>query len=141
MIDSYLELIGSSTQATQAHEILIAVQVDGHRARDRGGSRLSETLVEAAERVAKGLQAAEVTVLGALGPAALARTLRTAFDPYAGAELARLEAADPERDGLAEQGAWPLGAREGWDHYQSDGAVHATYWIGAWPRVEVHRCS
>ena len=87
--------------------------------------------------MAKGLQAAEVTVLGALGPAQLARTLRTAFDPYAGAELARLEATDPERDGLAEQGAWPLGAREGWDHYRSDGAVHATYWIGAWPRVEV----
>jgi hypothetical protein len=137
MIDSYLELIGSTTQATQAHEILIAVQVDGRRARDRGGSSLAQTLVEAAERVAKGLQAAEVTVLGALGPAQLARTLRTAFDPYAGAELARLEATDPERDGLAEQGAWPLGAREGWDHYRSDGAVHATYWIGAWPRVEV----
>jgi hypothetical protein len=137
MIDSYLELIGSTTQATQAHEILIAVQVDGRRARDRGGSSLAQTLVEAAERLAKGLQAAEVTVLGALGPAQLARTLRTAFDPYAGAELARLEATDPERDGLAEQGAWPLGAREGWDHYRSDGAVHATYWIGAWPRVEV----
>jgi hypothetical protein len=30
-----------------------------------------------------------------------------------------------------------LGAREAWDHYQSDGALHATYWIGAWPRVEV----
>lgn len=137
MIDSYLELIGSTSQATQAHEILIAVQVDARRARDRGGSALPRTLVEAAERVAKGLQAAEVTVLGALGTRQLARTLRTAFDPYAGGELAHLQAADPGRDGPDEPGAWPLGAREAWDHYRSDGAVHATYWIGAWPRVEV----
>ena len=36
MIDSYLELIGTTTQASQAHEILIAVQVDARRARDRG---------------------------------------------------------------------------------------------------------
>ena len=51
--------------------------------------------------------------------------------------MAALETADPQRDGLAEWGAWPLGAREAWDHYQSDGAVHASYWIGAWPRIDV----
>ena len=49
----------------------------------------------------------------------------------------RCEAADPERDGLAAANAWPLGARDAWDHYRSDGAVHATYWIGGWPRVDV----
>jgi len=47
------------------------------------------------------------------------------------------ETADPERDGLAPANAWPLGAREGWDHYQAEGALHATYWIGAGPRVDV----
>ena len=78
-----------------------------------------------------------MTVLGALGPGQLARALRTAFDPYARAELAALEAADPGRDGLDEANAWPLGAREPWDHYRTDGAVHATYWIGGWPRVDV----
>jgi hypothetical protein len=51
--------------------------------------------------------------------------------------LAALEAADPARDGLSEASAWPLGAAEAWDHYRSDGAVHATYWIGGWPRVDV----
>ncbi len=70
-------------------------------------------------------------------PGQLGRALRTAFDPYARGELTALEAADPDREGLSEAGAWPLGAREGWDHYRSDGAVHATYWIGGWPRVEV----
>jgi hypothetical protein len=137
MIDSYLELIGSSARVTQEHEILVAVQVDGRRVRDRGRGALAAALVRETERVAQRLEAADVTVLGALGPGQLARALRTAFDPYARSELAALEATDPDRDGLSETGAWPLGTSEGWDHYRSDGAVHATYWIGGWPRVEV----
>jgi hypothetical protein len=137
MIDSYLELISSSAHVTQEHEILLAIQVDARRVRERGADTVMRSLVEQTERVAQGLEAAEITVLGALSPGQLARTLRTAFDPYARAELATLEAAAPERDGLSEINAWPLGARETWDHYQSDGAVHASYWIGGWPRVDV----
>jgi hypothetical protein len=137
MIESYLELIGTTAKVTQEHEILVAVQVDGRRVRERGPQAIESALVQETERVARGLEAAEVNVLGALSAGQLARTIRTAFDPYARAELTALEAADPERDGLAEPAAWPLGAREAWDHYQSDGALHATYWIGAWPRVEV----
>jgi Putative type VII ESX secretion system translocon, EccE len=134
MVESYLELIGSSTRVTREHEILLAVQVDRRATRGRG---TAEVLVEATEHVAKGLEAAEVSVLGALSAGQLARALRTAFDPYARTELAALEAAGPDRDGLAEHSAWPLGAQEHWEHYRTDGALHATYWIAGWPRVEV----
>jgi hypothetical protein len=137
MIESYLELIGTTARVTQEHEILVAVQVDARRVRERGADSVTRALVEETERVAQGLEAAEVTVLGALSPGQLARALRTAFDPYARAELTTLETADPGRDGLAEANAWPLGAVESWDHYRSDGALHATYWIGGWPRVDV----
>ncbi len=137
MIESYLELIGTTARVTQEHEILVAVQVDARRVRDHGHSGPATALVEETERVAKGLEAAEVTVLGALSAGQIARALRTAFDPYARTELASLDAADLERDGLAEHGAWPLGTHEGWDHHRTDGALHATYWIAAWPRTEV----
>jgi hypothetical protein len=137
MIESYLELIGSSARVSQEHEILVAVEVDSRRVRDRGADAHMRALIEQSERVAQGLEAAEVKVLGGLTPAQLARALRTAFDPYARAELAALETADPDRTGPSEAGSWPLGAREGWDHYRTDGAVHATYWIGGWPRVDV----
>jgi len=136
MIESYLELIDATTKVTQDHEILLAVQVDG-RLRERGASSASDALVEQTERIAQGLEAAEVTVLGALSAGQIARTLRTACDPYCRAELAGLEAADRHRLGLEQANAWPLGAREAWDHYRSDGAVHATHWVGAWPRVDV----
>jgi hypothetical protein len=137
IVESYLELIATSARVTQAHEILIAVQVDGARTRDRGPDAVSRALIEAAERVAQNLEAAEITVLGALSAGQIARVMRTAFDPYARSELTALETVDGGRDGLAEVNAWPLGAREAWEHYQSDGAYHATYWIGGWPRVEV----
>jgi len=137
MIESYLELIGTTATVTQEHEILVAVQVDGRRVRERGPDGVVRALLEQTERIAVGLEAAEVAVLGALGAGQLARTLRTAFDPYARAELAGLEAADPERTGLAEAGAWPLGTDDGWERYRSDGALHSTYWIGAWPRIDV----
>ncbi len=137
MIESYLELIGATTRAAQEHEVLIAVQIDPRRAADRGRDAGVHALIEQAERLAEALEAAEVSVLGALGPGQLARVLRTAFDPYARAELTALEAADPGRRGLSEANAWPLGAREHWEHYRSDGALHATFWIGEWPRVDV----
>ena len=136
MIESYLELIDATAKVTQEHEILVAVQVDG-RHRESGAGSTSDALVEQTERIAQGLEAAEVTVLGALSAGQIARTLRTAFDPYCRTELAALEAADRERRGLEQANAWPLGARESWDHYRSDGAVHATHWVGAWPRVDV----
>lgn len=137
MIESYLELIGTTAKVTQEHEILVAVQVDARRIRERGADAGTQALVASTERVAQGLEAAEVDVLGALSPGQLARALRTAFDPYARAELTSLETADPDRAGLAEANAWPLGALESWDQYRSDGAVHATYWIAGWPRVDV----
>jgi hypothetical protein len=80
---------------------------------------------------------AEVDVLGALSPGQLALALRTAFDPYARGEIARRDSADPDPNGPRESSAWPVGTRERWDHYQSDGALHATYWISGWPRVEI----
>jgi hypothetical protein len=137
IVESYLELIGTTARVSHEHEILIAVQIDSRRVRARGHEAVAQALVEQAERVAQGLEAAEVRVVGGLSGGHLARALRTAFDPYARAELAAIETADPDRDGLAESGAWPLGARESWEHYRSDGALHTTYWIGGWPRVDV----
>jgi hypothetical protein len=137
MVESYLELIDNGARIAQEHEILIAIQVDGDRARSRDDGAVVRSLIGETERIVRALRAAEVQVLGALGPRQLARVLRTAFDPYARSELTALEAADPGRDGLASAAAWPLGANEAWDTYETDGAVHSTYWIGAWPRVEV----
>ena len=36
MIESYLELIGTTARVTQQHEVLLAIQLDARRVRDRG---------------------------------------------------------------------------------------------------------
>jgi len=46
-------------------------------------------------------------------------------------------AIDPGQDGVSAINAWPLASRAEWDHYQTDGAVHATYWVAEWPRRDV----
>ncbi len=137
IVESYLELIGASMTVTQDHDVLLAIQVDVSRLRGRRRDSLGAVLVGQAERVARGLEMAEVRVLGALGSRQLARVLRTGFDPYARAELAALEAADERRDGIAAHNAGPLGAQESWDRYRCDGALHSTYWVAGWPRAEV----
>jgi hypothetical protein len=137
IVESYLELIGSSARVTNDHEVLLAVQVDATQIRGRREQSLESVLIEQTARIARGLEAAEIKVMGALGAGQLARALRTAFDPYSRAELGALQAVDRERDGLAPQGAGPLGARERWDHYGCDGSCHATFWISGWPRVDV----
>jgi hypothetical protein len=134
MIESYLELIDATARVTHEHEILLAVQID---ARKVGAQDAEAALVHETERIAQSLDAAEVSVLGALTRGRLAKGLRTAFDPYARAELTALEAADHTRDGIDPGDAWPVGEREEWDHYRSDGALNATFWIAGWPRVGV----
>ncbi len=137
MVESYLELISGTARVAQDHEVLIVIQVDRNHLRERDHLPLEQALVEQTERVARSLEAAEIRVLGALSPAQLARALRTTFDPFATAEMTALEAADRGRQGVAAVNAWPVGTQEHWDRYVCDGAQHATYWIGGWPRVDV----
>jgi hypothetical protein len=135
LMESYLELIDSSAPVIHSHELLLAVQVD--TSRTRGGVEAATTvLVEQTERIAGGLEGAEIKVLGALSPEQLASTLRTGFDPYARPELAARRAAG-YGTGASADAPGPLASTEQWDHYRVDGALHATFWIAGWPRVDV----
>jgi hypothetical protein len=136
LVESYLELIGQSTQVSHDHEILIAIQLDTARLHGRN-ELLAEQVLEQVGQIARGLEAAEIRVLGALSAGQIARVVRTGFDPFARAELAPLDAVDGGNHAFAEHDAAPLAASEAWDHYRCDGAVHATHWISGWPRIDV----
>ena len=133
---SYLELMDASAQATREHEVLLAVQVDASLLRKDTGGRREDAVIAAAEQIAHGLERARVQVDAALTAGGLARAIRTAFDPYVHPQLAALRAGGGG-DELSEQAAWPTATREAWGHYLADGAVHATFEIGGWPRAEV----
>ncbi len=135
VLESYLELIAQSTQVAHDHEILLAVQLDTTLLRG-GGAGVAEQALEQVGQLARGLEAAEIEVLGALSADQLARVLRTGFDPYAREELTALASASGGGEASV-QAAGPLAARESWEHYRCDGALHATHWISAWPRIDV----
>jgi hypothetical protein len=143
---SYLDLVATAPTVTKDHELFVCVQIDAKRAwrqiKRAGGKNGADggactVLLRELEALAERLASVEVHVVGALRPGMLARAIRVAFDPWSRPGLARLAAADPERDGIDEGAAWPVAAETGWASYRSDGAVHATYWIASWPRVEV----
>jgi hypothetical protein len=136
VLESYLELIGQSTQVTHDHEILLAIQLDTNRLHGRNELQ-AEQVIEQVGQLARGLEAADIKVLGALSTSQLTRVLRTGFDPYARADLAALDAVTGGDHGLHSSAAGPSGTEEAWDYYRCDGAFHATYWISGWPRVDV----
>ena len=145
-MSSYLELTSSAPAATRDHELFVCLQIDARRAwrqiKRMGGEKGPDAgacavLLRELEGLAERLAAADVRVVGALRPGMLGVAIRVAFDPWSRPGLARLGAADPERDGIDEAAAWPLGTDTSWDAYRTDGAFHATYWIASWPRIDV----
>jgi hypothetical protein len=134
---SYLELMAHSAQAVCEHEVLLCVQVDAGRLRHADGAHtLADSLLDSCERLAAGLEGARVRTDRALSPGGLARALRVSYDPYQHAQIAALRAAGAS-DELTERHAWPTATCAHWGSYRADGAYHATFEIGGWPRSDV----
>jgi hypothetical protein len=92
--DSYRQLLATAGPVTQAHTVLLAISVDGRKARTtRGRSRdressAAEGLLRACAVLSERLSAAELTVTGWLNPRMLAAQLHQAYRPGAQSRLA-----------------------------------------------------
>ena len=114
-IDSYLELIETAGTACAA------ARGPDRRSRSTLDAPASTRRAEAGwscwsrppERVARGLRAAEVAVLGARPRATRPRPCAPPLTRTQRPDLARLQTADPERTGLDEGAAWPVGSERG----------------------------
>jgi hypothetical protein len=132
---SYMSLLDETTQVTQNHEVLLAVQVDERRAwaraaRDAALRSLSREgqahsiLLRELRTLASRLDKSDVEIAGLLTAEQYARALRHAFDPY--------------RSAVEATALLPVIAAEtAWDRIRCDGAWHRTYWIAQWPRLPV----
>jgi len=142
-IASYLDLVDTAGIVTQDHELFLVLQIEkrrAHRAIKRlggGDEGACGVLSRELELLAERLGNAQIGVRGALRPQTLAKALRIAYSPYERVALARIEAPEARRDGLPVRAAGPMACEEQWASYRSDSACHATFWIAAWPRVEV----
>ena len=142
-VASYIELVESAGSVTQDHELFVALQVDAKKAwrqvkrLGRGDQGAVALLLRELETLAERLVAADVQVQGALRPRMLARAIRDAYDPYGRTYRNRLATLDPSRAGVDPAHAWPLAADGSWATYRTDSALHATYWVAQWPRIDV----
>src|SRR5207247_9985752 len=127
-MQSYLDLAGSAPAVTRDHELLVCVQIDARkawrqikRAGGKGGpdAGACAVLLREIEALAERLTAADVQVVGALRPGMLATALRVAFDPWSRPGLARLAAADPDREGIDGATAWPTATETSWGVYRT----------------------
>jgi hypothetical protein len=137
---SYQRLLAGAGEVSYEHDVLLAIQIDERRAlatmrgpASRGKSREAIAclaLAREVRRAASRLEEADITVAGLLAPAQLARTVRLGHDPFD--QRRRGSIATPEATPFA-----PGAAETGWDRYRCDGAMHRTYWVAQWPRLEV----
>ena len=142
---SYQSLLQSAGDATQDHELFVALQIDERRAAGRGRRGADGTPRDAACAVlarelmtfASRFDPADVVVDGALSPRMLARAIRLAYDPYGRERSNRRAALQPEAGGDDPAAFGPVAADVAWDSYRTDSAVHRTYWIAQWPRLAV----
>jgi hypothetical protein len=133
---SYESLLEGADEISYEHEVLLAVQVDERRASasvrtaaHRNSSRdalACTALARETRLLASRLEEADISVLGLLSPAHLDEVMRNSHDPFVrGSRRARQAALGP------------TATRAEWNHFRCDGAVHRTYWIAQWPRLEV----
>ncbi|WP_310962473.1 SCO6880 family protein [Nocardioides terrisoli] len=134
---AYARLIERAGPAATRHESFVAVAIDAHRLRrpirQAGGGPEGTTKVLMGEIawVRQALGRADIDVLGVAGAKELATMMRGQFDP---ASAAGLDTAGVPSSPVA---AGPMAAEPGWDHYRTDSAMHAVYWISQWPSVPV----
>jgi len=145
IVRSYLSLLDDAAPVAEAQEIqvLVALQVSlrsaGQQIRQAGGGDTGAGAVLSRQLHALQIQmqAADIDVEGALPPRLLAQTLREAWDPGATDQLRLTARHHPGHDGVPVSTSGPLFARPSWRGYETDSALHTSYWISEWPRVPV----
>jgi len=135
--ESYSDLIDQAGPAATRHESYLAVSIDAHKLRrpirQAGGGPEGTTKVLLAEVtwIRQALARADIDVLGTVDASELARLVRGQYDPTSSVLL---EEHDRTPSPVT---AGPMAAEPHWDHYRTDSALHAVYWIAEWPSVPV----
>jgi hypothetical protein len=141
---AYRELLDDAGTMATRHEVLLTVTVDARRvrvprhARTDPDAAIIEVLVEELRLLTSRLEAAGLAVDQPLSPVELATAIRLRSDPGC-----RLAIATRQRGLAAQAGvvspcnAGPLATTEHHTYFQVDGALHRSYLISEWPRLDV----
>lgn len=139
----YRRLLGVAASASTAHDVLITVTVDqrrlGGRRRGAGDPQTAalDALLEQLRLLTARLEGCGLTVDPPLSPAELADAIRRRFDPHGVVSVSRPESLAAAAGVTAARRAAPLATDSTWSHLRVDGAVHRSFWVAEWPRLDV----
>ena len=135
---TYAEFVAAAAPSSARHRTTLTISLDLRRAaraigRAGGGLGGAAAVLRAdMSAVEAALRAADLRPNHWLDEAELARVLRGAYDPAGAA------AVDGTRVGARLATAGPVGVREHWGWFESDGSVSAVLWVSEWPRSQAY---
>ena len=143
--EAYKQLLAQAGPVAQVHETYLTVTLSAKAAarqiKQAGGGDAGAFTVLLRELTAieDGLAQAEIETAGWLPPRRLAQVVRSAYDPAGAATVDRRGGHHGGLStGVDAAVAGPMAAVAEWDHYRTDSALHATFWVAEWPRMNVH---
>jgi hypothetical protein len=140
----YRQALAGGLHAGYRHECLLALRVDARRAwrqvRRAGGRNMDlgacALLMRELTAFAEQLEAAGIAVQDVLGPRGVAEVIRSSFEPEMRPRL-RVIHGDGGNAGPHPRNAWPRETEEDWASFRAGRALHVTYHVREWPRIEV----
>ena len=137
----YQALVRAVAPTLTTHEphLVLTVRVDAVTPR-RHQPRLEaacEALFDQARLFTSRLETAGLTAGPVLSPVELTHLVRTRSDPQARAALATVSRSLASLAGRAAADFGPMAVDDVWQHVQVNGALHRSFWVRGWPRVEV----
>ncbi len=143
-VRSYRDLLAQAGPMSTEHEVLVTVTVDHRRLRTRrrrpagGNDAAEQALLDEVRLLSSRLESAGLMVDLPLSPGELAGVLRARLDPYGATSVRTRRSTLAGLAGFVSvSNAGPIAMRTAWDHVRVDRAVHATYVVAEWPRLEV----
>ena len=136
----YQALVRAVAPTLITHEIHLVVTVAIDAAAARHHDRVAgavEVLFEETRLFTSRLDTAGLTAGAVLSPVELTHTIRTRSDPQAGAVLETLSRSLAALTGRAAADYGPMAVAADWRHVQVNGAVHRSFWVRGWPRLDV----
>jgi hypothetical protein len=138
---AYRDMIAGQTIQVARHELRVTITVDPKRvASGRSGRRAKRDAVTTALGLVKELtqrcRAEHLIVSPPLSPADIAEAVRVQGHPPAISSRPRTRGLG-ERAGLVPAAYGPLAMDASWDAVVVDGTWHRSFWVSAWPTMEV----
>ena len=139
----YRALVERAAPRVAVHETMVTLTVDLRSIPAKRSSAIDtvakglQLLIDEVRLFSQRLESAGLHVEQPMSPSELCVATRRRSSPFADREASSMRRSLAAGLGLTTASVAPMAYREEWDHVRIDDAVHRSWWIEGWPRLEV----